>query len=94
MQQALEDEVAPTLHQMMVHQAKVELRLELLEITSWAGSVDGELLAERTRLLNFSGTLDAMGEEVRVQAKVPKGRRCLSLSHMLQGPQLLCIHLG
>ena len=53
-QQTLEEQIAPALHQMMVHRATVESRLEQLEATSRRGSMDGELLAERTRLLNLA----------------------------------------
>ena len=53
-QQALQEQVAPTLTQMMVQQAKVESRLEQLEMSSRAPSVDEESVAERTRLLQLS----------------------------------------
>ena len=64
MQQALQDQVAPTLQQMMIQQAKVESRLEQLEVNSRMGSVDGDLM-ERTRLLNLSGALGATPDMAR-----------------------------
>ena len=50
MSQMLQEQLGPTLNQMMVHQARVESRLELLEAASRPMSVAGDLGVDRALL--------------------------------------------
>ena len=54
-QQAIHQHVTPAISQVLLQQAKVESRLDQLEVASRGPSADGEGLVERTRLLDISG---------------------------------------
>ena len=54
-QQALREQVTPKLQEMIAQQSMVSVRLDQLERASRSASLDGELLAERTSLLDLSG---------------------------------------
>ena len=68
-QQALHEQVTPTLQQMMLQQARMESRLEVIETTSRAASQDGDMLAERTRLLELTG-MSGMPDEPPIRPEV------------------------
>ena len=74
-QQVLQSQVAPTLNQMMVHQAKVESRLERLEAVSRPVSMVGDAVRERALLDSYE---DVDMTKMGVTPQSPRGLQATS----------------